>query len=336
MNTAVDVLNLNLEYPPTEYSPSLPPTPLAQRDRVLPIARPELRVITEPGCYIFPLHPSSNTPTANFVGGYNSESVFSSPASASTGTAFSTLNTPLYQEPLYNAPVPQAPTFTAQPSPGAALHRPPALPKLLPNPHFRFPAASPSASSASSPTVAIPPATESEVRQFCPRKPPVLVTPTSASPVRPRAKIQPKPKPLSPASSSEDLSSDSSSSCLAGRAVSHPYARIYAKRDPTQPKQRKMWNHALEKHIFTPDELANMKAPIRRKIYIASLEAHIDALLSRLYTAEKFPIPLDALESYYGLNCKTVKSMVSGLYKDAEEDRVKLLELERAVRHISI
>ena len=36
------------------------------------------------------------------------------------------------------------------------------------------------------------------------------------------------------------------------------------------------------------------------------------------------------------IDCFTSQSMVSGLYKDAEEDRVKLLELERAVRHISI
>lgn len=35
--------------------------------------------------------------------------------------------------------------------------------------------------------------------------------------------------------------------------IAHPYARIFAKKD--EIKRRKIWNHALEKSIFTPYEL---------------------------------------------------------------------------------
>ena len=35
--------------------------------------------------------------------------------------------------------------------------------------------------------------------------------------------------------------------------VSHPYARLFAKKD--QVKRRKIWNHALEKSLFNPFEL---------------------------------------------------------------------------------
>lgn len=36
--------------------------------------------------------------------------------------------------------------------------------------------------------------------------------------------------------------------------IAHPYARIYAKKD-NQKRARKIWAHALEKDIFTTDEL---------------------------------------------------------------------------------
>ena len=35
--------------------------------------------------------------------------------------------------------------------------------------------------------------------------------------------------------------------------IAHPYARLYAKKD--EVKRRRIWNHALEKSIFTPYEL---------------------------------------------------------------------------------
>ncbi|OCH95787.1 hypothetical protein OBBRIDRAFT_702585, partial [Obba rivulosa] len=109
----------------------------------------------------------------------------------------------------------------------------------------------------------------------------------------------------------------------------HPYARLYTKRDGT--KRRKMWNHALEKALFTPQEISTMGAPHRRTIYTASLEAHVDRLHQQLLEYALFPVPFEKLEPFRGLNSKTAKSMVAGLWRDAAEMKIKLLELERSV-----
>ncbi|KAH7883651.1 hypothetical protein F5I97DRAFT_1814249 [Phlebopus sp. FC_14] len=120
----------------------------------------------------------------------------------------------------------------------------------------------------------------------------------------------------------------------AGRAanritIAHPYARLYAKKDGS--KRRKIWNHVLEKQLFSPQELSTMGAPHRRTIYIASLEAHIDRLHNQLLSIGLYPIPFERLEPYRGLNSKTAKSMVAGLQHDATHTKLKLLELERSV-----
>ena len=36
--------------------------------------------------------------------------------------------------------------------------------------------------------------------------------------------------------------------------ITHPYARLYSKKNGAG-KRRKMWNHALEKLVFTPQEM---------------------------------------------------------------------------------
>ncbi|KAA1468228.1 hypothetical protein DENSPDRAFT_383194 [Dentipellis sp. KUC8613] len=108
----------------------------------------------------------------------------------------------------------------------------------------------------------------------------------------------------------------------------HPYARLASKKDGS--KRRKIWNHALEKSIFTSQELSTMGAPSRRTIYIATLEAHIDQLHAQLYDMNFYPVPLKKLEPFTGLNCKTAKSMVAGLHHDASQIKMKLLEIERA------
>jgi len=36
-------------------------------------------------------------------------------------------------------------------------------------------------------------------------------------------------------------------------AIAHPYARLFSKKDGA--KRRKIWNHALEKSVFTPQEM---------------------------------------------------------------------------------
>lgn len=110
--------------------------------------------------------------------------------------------------------------------------------------------------------------------------------------------------------------------------IAHPYARLYAKKDGS--KRRKIWNHVLEKQLFSPQELSTMGAPHRRTIYIASLEAHIDRLHNQLLGIGLYPIPFQRLEPYRGLNSKTAKSMVAGLQHDATHTKLKLLELERS------
>ncbi|KAF8446004.1 hypothetical protein L210DRAFT_3392476 [Boletus edulis BED1] len=87
--------------------------------------------------------------------------------------------------------------------------------------------------------------------------------------------------------------------------IAHPYARLYAKKDGS--KRRKIWNHVLEKQLFSPQELSTMGAPHRRTIYIASLEAHIDRIHNQLLTIGLYPIPFERLDPYRGLNSKTAK-----------------------------
>jgi len=112
--------------------------------------------------------------------------------------------------------------------------------------------------------------------------------------------------------------------------IAHPYARLYAKKNTTGAKRRKIWNHALEKSVFNAHEIATMGAPHRRTIYIATLEAHIDCLHAQLLAIGLYPVPFERLEPFKGLNCKTAKSMVAGLQHDASHVKMKLLELERA------
>ncbi|KAL0945155.1 hypothetical protein HGRIS_004307 [Hohenbuehelia grisea] len=108
--------------------------------------------------------------------------------------------------------------------------------------------------------------------------------------------------------------------------IAHPYARLFAKKDD---KHRKIWSHALEKSIFTPHEVSTLGAPQRRKIYIASLEAHIDQLHNQLLQLAFWPVAFHELKPYKGLNSKAVKSMVAGLQLDTAQKKLKILELER-------
>ncbi|KZT30447.1 hypothetical protein NEOLEDRAFT_1031526, partial [Neolentinus lepideus HHB14362 ss-1] len=111
--------------------------------------------------------------------------------------------------------------------------------------------------------------------------------------------------------------------------IPHPYARLYAKKDGA--KRRRIWNHALEKSLFSAHELSTMGAPHRRTIYTASLEAHVDRLHAQLISLGFYPIPFEKLDPFKGLNSKTAKSMVAGLQHDDSHMKLKLLEIERAV-----
>ncbi|KAH9847361.1 hypothetical protein C2E23DRAFT_742065 [Lenzites betulinus] len=132
--------------------------------------------------------------------------------------------------------------------------------------------------------------------------------------------------------------SEPSASCegiTARGSIPHPYARLESKKQGAG-KRRKMWNHALEKMLFTPQEISTMGAPHRRTIYTASLEAHVDLLHEQFMSLPDFPVRPEQLEPYIGLNSKTAKSMVSGLHHDATELKLKIREVERAVSAISM
>ena len=68
-----------------------------------------------------------------------------------------------------------------------------------------------------------------------------------------------------------------------------------------------MWNHALEKSLFTPEEIAALGAPNRRAIYTASLENHVEALHVQLRELGIHVVPPHMLEQYRGLNSKTAR-----------------------------
>ncbi|GBE89225.1 hypothetical protein SCP_1502330 [Sparassis crispa] len=109
---------------------------------------------------------------------------------------------------------------------------------------------------------------------------------------------------------------------------SSPPARTITSRKHEGSKRRKVWSHALEKALFTPEEICTMGAPHRRTIYTASLEAHIDRLHHQLLDYSLFPIPFEKLESFRGLDSRTAKSMIAGLQHDASELWLKHLELQ--------
>jgi hypothetical protein len=48
-----------------------------------------------------------------------------------------------------------------------------------------------------------------------------------------------------------------------------------------------------------------MKAQERRKIYISSLEEHIDALHNQVLSYSLFPVPFERLERMRGINSQT-------------------------------
>ncbi|KAI0830668.1 hypothetical protein BC628DRAFT_1416192 [Trametes gibbosa] len=130
--------------------------------------------------------------------------------------------------------------------------------------------------------------------------------------------------------------SEPSTSCegiVVRGSIPHPYARLESKKQGAG-KRRKMWNHALEKMLFTPQEISTMGAPHRRTIYTASLEAHVDLLHEQFMNLPDFPVRPEQLEPYIGLNSKTAKSMVSGLHHDVTELKLKIREVERANRNL--
>ncbi|KAK0212574.1 hypothetical protein DFS33DRAFT_1282720 [Desarmillaria ectypa] len=107
----------------------------------------------------------------------------------------------------------------------------------------------------------------------------------------------------------------------------HPYPVIEAR------KRRKAWNHVLEKAIFTSDEISNESAPQRRKVYVSSLEAHIDALHDQLFRMGLWPVFTKELERHMGLNSKTAKSMVATLHHKVLLMQIKIPQYEKMNLH---
>lgn len=58
-----------------------------------------------------------------------------------------------------------------------------------------------------------------------------------------------------------------------------------------------------------------MSAPNRRTIYTATLEHHIEQLHDQLLKLELFPVPMDDLEQYRGLNSKTAKVLHTSYFQ---------------------
>ncbi|KAF9650486.1 hypothetical protein BDM02DRAFT_3092899 [Thelephora ganbajun] len=111
----------------------------------------------------------------------------------------------------------------------------------------------------------------------------------------------------------------------------YPYTRPEAKKDVDGVKRRKVWDHMLERRLFTPEELNKMKAQDRRKVYVSSLEAHVDALHAQLLERKLYPVSFERLEKIHGVRSKTVVSMIGGIGHDVQKIKVRLEELQRDV-----
>jgi hypothetical protein len=77
-----------------------------------------------------------------------------------------------------------------------------------------------------------------------------------------------------------------------------------------------------------------MRAAQRRRIYISSLEAHIDKLHNQLIGIGLYPVPYSSLAPYKGMSTTAAKAMLAGLQQDAQHISMKETEIERAVSNI--
>jgi hypothetical protein len=70
--------------------------------------------------------------------------------------------------------------------------------------------------------------------------------------------------------------------------IAHPYARLYAKKNATGAKRRKIWNHALEKSVFSAHEM-----------YVDTINVYVIILTdSRRQSNNGCPPPEDYLYSH--------------------------------------
>ena len=69
--------------------------------------------------------------------------------------------------------------------------------------------------------------------------------------------------------------------------IAHPYARLYAKKNATGAKRRKIWNHALEKSVFSAHEM-----------YVDIINFYVILTNSRRQSDDGSPPPKDYLYSH--------------------------------------
>jgi hypothetical protein len=62
--------------------------------------------------------------------------------------------------------------------------------------------------------------------------------------------------------------------------IAHPYARLYAKKNATGAKRRKIWNHALEKSVFNAHEM-----------YVDIVNLYVILLTNSLATVQRWELP---------------------------------------------
>ena len=62
--------------------------------------------------------------------------------------------------------------------------------------------------------------------------------------------------------------------------IAHPYARLYAKKNATGAKRRKIWNHALEKSVFNAHEM-----------YVDIVNFYVVLLTNSLATEQRWGLP---------------------------------------------
>ncbi|KAI0313912.1 hypothetical protein OF83DRAFT_1045738, partial [Amylostereum chailletii] len=111
----------------------------------------------------------------------------------------------------------------------------------------------------------------------------------------------------------------------------HPYSSLDSAKNKPIFRRRKVWHHAFEQHIFSAQEISSVKTPLRREIYVACLEAHVDVLHAQLIDNQLYLVDLESLDSLRGLNCKIAKSIVASLQHDVAQICIKLVVTDRSI-----
>ncbi|KAJ3927022.1 MAG: hypothetical protein NXY57DRAFT_664799 [Lentinula lateritia] len=108
----------------------------------------------------------------------------------------------------------------------------------------------------------------------------------------------------------------------------HPYAHSSAKNK--EYKRRRQWHHVFDRSLFNALEFSNTSARLRRTIYLASLEAHVDGLHAQLSSLGYPLVSPEPMEAHKDLHGKTAKKLIVRLQYNTSRTTLRLLELQRA------